>query len=141
MRKSEYGELKVKVWDTDKNLAPQLANAVLDQLQAIHTRLQNNGNEVILQGLLKRKEQILLHIDIAGGSAEKLTNLKGQLAEYEKYAGEYQLMIDTKPQALIVIEKAKAANRPDLPRRMQLLIAASSLSFLFNKIFINLEIS
>ena len=28
--KSEYGELKVKVWDTDKNLAPQLANAVMD---------------------------------------------------------------------------------------------------------------
>ena len=26
--KSDYGELKVKVWDTDRNLAPQLANAL-----------------------------------------------------------------------------------------------------------------
>ena len=34
--KSEYGELKVSVWDTDKNLAPQLANAVMKQLQTMH---------------------------------------------------------------------------------------------------------
>lgn len=130
--KSEYGELKVKVWDTDRNLAPQLANAVLDQLQAIHTRLQNNGNEVTLQGLLKRKEQILLQIDSAGGSPEKLVNIKEQLAQYEKYISEYRLMIDTKPPALIVVEKAKAAERPDRPRRMQFIIAAAFLGFLFS---------
>lgn len=134
--KSEYGELKVKVWDTDKNLAPQLANAVLDQLQAIHTRLQNNSNEVILQGLLKKKEQLVLNIDSANVPPEKLTNLKGQLAQYEKHIGEYQLMIDTKPPALIVIEKAKSSERPDRPRRMQLIIAAAFLGFLFSLLIV-----
>ena len=130
--KSEYGELKVKVWDTDKNLAPQLANAVLDQLQAIHSRLQNNSNEVILEGLLKRKEKLVLQIDSANISPEKITGFKEQLAQYEKYISEYQLMIDTKPPALIVIEKAKAAESHDRPRRMQFIIAAAFLAFLFS---------
>ncbi len=130
--KSEYGELKVKVWDTDKNLAPQLANAVLDQLQTIHSRLQNNSNEVILEGLLKRKEKLVLQIDSANISPEKRTGFKEQLAQYEKYISEYQLMIDTKPPALIVIEKAKAAESHDRPRRMQFIIAAAFLAFLFS---------
>ena len=43
--KSDYGELKVKVWDTDKNLAPQLANALMGKLQQIHQALQNGNNK------------------------------------------------------------------------------------------------
>lgn len=124
--KSGYGELKVKVWDTDPNLAPQLANAVMDQLQAIHTRLQNNSNEVILQGLLRKKEQLLRQADTAGGPG---TN--EQLALYEKYIGEYQLMTETKPPALIIIEKAKPAHWPDRPRRLQIITATAALSLLF----------
>ena len=42
--RSEYGELKIKVWDTDKNLAPQLANAILDKLNSIHQSLQAANN-------------------------------------------------------------------------------------------------
>ena len=54
--KSEYGELKVKVWDTDKDLAPQLANAIMDRLQTIHQNLQSAGNEATLKGLMTGKE-------------------------------------------------------------------------------------
>ena len=56
--KSEYGELKVKTWDTDKNLAPQLANAIMEKLKAIHQDLQNAGNLATLQGLISRKEKL-----------------------------------------------------------------------------------
>src|ERR1044071_5677577 len=49
--KSGYGELKVRVWDTDKNLAPQLANALMDQLNKIHQLLQNLNNKIMLSGL------------------------------------------------------------------------------------------
>lgn len=129
--KSEYGELKVKVWDTDRQLAPKLANAVMEQLQQIHTRLQNSGNLVILEGLETRKAYLQQQLDSASGSQEKSATIKGQLDQYDKYIGEYQLMTDTKPPALIIIENAKSAERPDRPRRMQLIAAAAFLSFLF----------
>lgn len=124
--KSEYGELKVKVWDTDKNLAPQLANAITDQLQAIHTRLQNSGNEVILAGLLKRKSELMKQADSSDNSL-----IKEQLARYERYIGEYELMLDTRPPALIITEKAKASAYPDRPKRIQVIAATALLSFLF----------
>ncbi len=127
--KSEYGELKVKVWDTDKNLAPQLANAVLGQLQAIHTNLLSAGNQATLKALIERKEKMQQLSDSA--SAERNELIRSQLVTYEKMIGEYQLIIDSKPPALITVENAKPAIWPDRPRRMQIMVATAVLSLLF----------
>jgi hypothetical protein len=133
--KSAYGELKVKVWDTDKNLAPQLANAILDKLQFIHTDLQSAGNEATLKGLQAGKKKIQFQLDSTTGISEPLierkTVLQGQVRQYEKLISEYQLMVDSKPPVLVVVEKAKPSIRPDRPRRMQIIIATAVLSFLF----------
>ena len=133
--KSEYGELKVKVWDTDNYLAPQLANTILDKLQLIHTDLQSAGNEATLKGLQAGKKKIQLQLDSIAGVSEPLierkTTLQGQVQQYEKLISEYQLMVDSKPPVLIVVEKAKPSIRPDRPRRLQIMIATAVLSFLF----------
>ena len=122
--KSEYGELKVKTWDTDKNLAPQLANAIMEKLKAIHQDLQNAGNLATLQGLISRKEKLQ--------QAADSTQRKEQISQYEKLIGEYQLMVDTKPPVLITVEKAKAAEWPDQPKTIQLLVATAVLAFIFS---------
>jgi uncharacterized protein involved in exopolysaccharide biosynthesis len=133
--KSEYGELKVKVWDTDKNLAPQLANAIMEKLQAIHVNLQSAGNEATLNGLQTGKKKIQLQLDSITGTSEPLIEqkkiLQGQAQQYEKLINEYQLMVDSKPPVLIVVEKAKPTNWPDRPRRTQIMIATAVLGFLF----------
>jgi len=130
--KSEYGELKVKVWDTDKNLSPQLANAIMDQLHSIHQHLQSAGNEATLRGLLKRKEKIQQELDsISVTLPENKIVLQNKLMEYEKLIGEYQLMVDSKPPVIIIVERAKRSDWPDRPKRMQVLIATVVLSFLF----------
>ena len=129
--KSEYGELKVKVWDTDKNLAPQLANAILDKLQSIHQHLQSAGNETTLKGLIAGKEKLQAKFDSSGASPEKRNLLQAQLLQYEKIISEYQLMIDSKPPSLITIEKARPSSWPDKPRRMQILMATAVISLLF----------
>ena len=133
--KSGYGELKVKVWDTDKNLAPQLANAILDKLQLIHTDLQNAGNEATLKGLQAGQKKIQFQLDTITGVSESViirkTILQRQAQQYEKLISEYQLMVDSKPLVLIVVEKAKPSIRPDRPRRLQIMIATTVLSFLF----------
>lgn len=125
--KSEYGELKVKVWDTDKELAPQLANEIMDMLQSIHQNLQSAGNEATLKGLMSGKQKIQAQLDTTTINS----SLQGQLLQYEKLIGEYQLMVDSKPPSLIIVEKAKPAEWPDRPRRMQIMIATAVLSLLF----------
>lgn len=128
--KSEYGELKVKVWDTDKNLAPQLANAIMDVLRSIHQDLQSAGNNATLEGLLKAKQKIQDRVDTIPPSQQP--ELLERISEYEKLIGEYQLMVDSKPPVLIVVEQAKASNWPDKPQRMKIIIATAILSFLFS---------
>ena len=133
--KSEYGELKVEVWDTDKNLAPQLANAIMDRLQAVHVELQGAGNAATLNGLQTGKKKIQLQLDSITGTSESLTErkkiLQDQSQQYEKLISEYQLMVDSKPPVLIVVEKAKPSAVPDRPRRMQIMFVTAVLSFLF----------
>jgi len=130
--KSEYGELKVKTWDTDKNLAPQLANAILEKLKAIHQDLQSAGNLVTLQGLMSRKEKLQQMADSTMNSAENKSQRIEQISQYEKLIGEYQLMVDSKPPVLITVEKAKAAAWPDQPKTIQLLFATAVLAFIFS---------
>ena len=137
--KSEYGELKIKVWDTDKNLAPQLANAILDKLQAIHQDLQSINNKASLIGLQKASAKTRLQLDsiqtISKSNDEMYTvrskGLMDQLQQYEKLINEYQLVIDSKAPVLMVVEKARASSRSDRPRRLEMMIAAGVLSFLF----------
>ena len=129
--KSEYGELKVKVWDTDKNLAPQLANAVMDKLHSMHTDIQAAGNEATLKALKKSKEEIQKKGDSSLNSLESKLQAQDRIKEYDKLIGQYQMVVDSKPPVLVIVEKARASLRPDKPKRIQILVATAVLSFLF----------
>ena len=143
--KSGYGELQVKVWDTDKDLAPQLANAIMSKLETIHSRLQNANNQQALQSLQRAIKEIQIDIDtinilkgnsiIAEQSAESYNVrrkvLLNQLEEYQKLAAEYQLLTNSGSQVLLIVEKARPATRPDKPEWIQIMIAVAVLSFLF----------
>ena len=124
--KTEHGELKVKVWDTDRELAPQLANAIMEKLAAIHRDLYSAANKTALDGLIAGKNK-LKQDDSAGNVSNN-----SRLQQYEKLIGEYQLMVDSKPPALITVEKARASEWPDRPRRKQVLVATAFLSLLFS---------
>ncbi|TXJ27086.1 MAG: hypothetical protein E6Q24_09175 [Chitinophagaceae bacterium] len=143
--KSEYNELLVQVWDTDKNLTPQLANALMEKLAAIHQDLLNQSNQTIIKSLDEGQQKLqasmdsirifLHHANITPSQAQqyndKLTVLQQQLSQYEKLKTEYQLMIDTKPAALLVVDKARASDQPDKPKKLLILLATAVLSFLF----------
>lgn len=139
--KSGYGELKVKVWDTDRELAPQLANAIVDKLNAIHQDLQAEGNREILNSLLQARKKTSLYIDSMGFGRSNpasifhdtisLSSAKKQLQQYDQLIGEYQLIVDTKPMVLVVVEKARASAWPDKPRKGRIMMATLVFSFLF----------
>jgi len=141
--RSEFGELKIKVWDTDKNLAPQLANAILEKLNSIHQSVAAISNEKVLESLKAGKEKLAKRIDSSklDGTVRQIPEtsvsastsiLLGQLQQYEELIGEYQLTLDTRPSVLVVVEKARASQKPDKPQRLKLLIATVVISFLFS---------
>ncbi|MBS1621896.1 MAG: hypothetical protein JST10_11165 [Bacteroidetes bacterium] len=137
IQKSGYGELKIKVWDTDKNLAPQLANALMDQIQILFQNIQSISNTTTLNNLkagmkkIRDSIQAILNPVTQKTDTSGLGVLKNQLQKYQQLIGEYQLMVDNKPPSLLVVEKARPSLKPDKPKRLEILSATLVLSFLF----------
>ena len=142
--KSDYGELKVKVWDVDRDLAADLANSIMEKIQQIHQDIQTVNNSMMFSKIneeyLKKKidyEILTDSLPRAGNTpqADLLTaqrsSLLQQIGEYEKLLNQYKLMVDAKPQALLIIEKATPAVAADQPKPLQAIVAAAILSFFF----------
>lgn len=129
--KNEYGNLKVKVWDTNKEKAAVLANEIMKMLSDIHQNLMSEGNKAALQGLINGKQKIWVQADTTADVIKKAA-LLSRTQEYEKLIGEYQLMIDSKPPALIIVEEAKPSGKPDKPDIVFSIVAAGILGFLFS---------
>lgn len=127
--KSGNGELKVSVWDTDKDLAPQLANAIMSQLQKMHTQVRNAGNEHMISHL-KISLDSTLKMDSLDAEGVKIRQEK--ISQLKNLISEYEVISEAKTPALVVIEKARAAIKPDRPKCLQILVASFVFSLLFS---------
>jgi len=129
--KSEYGNLRVKTWNTDKNLAASLANAIMDKLQTMYQDAQGEANKAILEGMVSRRNKLQEHIDSSYESPENTPAYKNRIQQYDNLIAEYEIVVNNRPPALIIAEKAKPALWPDKPKTLQVVIATVVLSFLF----------
>ena len=130
--KSGYGELKVKVWDKDRYMAAQLANAILQKLQSIHQALINENNISTLASLRQSQQKLMSTLDSNSNlPAWKQAHVIKQLEQYEVLIGEYSLMADSRPQALLTIENARPAIKADKPRIVTIMLATMALSLIF----------
>lgn len=141
VEKSEWGELKVKVWDRSPAMAATLANSLFDQLQQLHQSLQSKGNALVLQRLEEQYRQLQnvyagapdsthLNGGANGLTAIRRKNLQEQLSQYEKLIAEYSLMQQASPQALLVVERARPSLKADRPRIPQVLAITAFASML-----------
>lgn len=113
--KSGYGDLKIKVWDEDRDRASKIANAILERLAAIYEDLQSRNNRLTFQHLLGARAKM-------GMDSTK----------FDELITEYQLM-QTKPTpVLLVVENARPAVQPDKPRKFRVLIVALFAGLLFS---------
>src|SRR6266496_1343014 len=142
--KTDYGELQVKVWDVDRDLAADMSNAIMEKLQQIHQDVQTANNTLMFSKIndeyaeKKAGYQKLLdslqHTN--SGAVTDLLNVQKtsvlqQMQEYEKLLSQYKLMVDARPQTLIIVERAFPALKADEPKTLQTIIAAAVLSFFF----------
>ena len=141
--RSEYGELKIKVWNEDAKLAAALANGLLQKLQHLHQSLQNQSNALTLQKLQETyaamQNNYMAGADSIGNInlekemvlSIKNKSLEEQLNQYEKLIAEYQLVLNTNPPAVIVVENARASVKPDKPKIWQTLLLTAFVSVVF----------
>ncbi len=141
--KSQYGELKIKVWNKNSKLAAALANGLLQKLQQLHQTLQNQNNALTLQKLqetyITMQNNYITSDDSSGSTYPRKTtvlsiknkNLQEQLNQYEKLIAEYQLVLNTNPPALFVVEQARASAKPDKPKIWQSVLLTAFVSVVF----------
>lgn len=140
--RNDYGELQVKVWDVNKNRAATLANAIMDKLQQMHQEFQTANNSAILSRIKEaygekqfEYQKISDSLQHSTSSGELLSARKNsliqQIQEYQKLIDQYRLMVDSRPRALIEVERAKPALQPDKPEKALIIAAASILALLF----------
>lgn len=132
--RSGYGELKVKVWDKDRNTAAALSNALLDKIQALHQHLQNENNAAVLQRVKEdytlKQQQYKATVDsmqkVSGAASDiaqaKKLALFEQLQQYEKMIDQYQLALNTNPPVLLTVEKARPPVWADKPKTTEVVL-------------------
>lgn len=150
INRSAYGELKIKVWDKDKNMSATLANYLMQKLQQIYQSLLNVTNVTTVRKLKENyaalQNQYLqltdsLHKmkgDSLNGSKQiikmKLAAIGDQLQQYQKSIDQYELAIATNTPVLLIVENARPPQKADKPDVLPLVIfvfaAAFILSFL-----------
>ncbi len=139
--RSAYGELKIKVWDKDRNLSAAIANSLFNHLHELHRHLQNESNTSIL-ATLRKEQEIKLNTyrsiadslgSVSGSDAEfmqaKKAALLSQLQENEKMIGQYQLAVNSNPQVLLTVEAARPPLWHDKPKIMLTVLLSAFTAF------------
>ena len=141
INRSAYGELKIKVWDIDRNKAAEIANTLLKNLQELHQHLQNESNIAMLatlrSGQQEKLQQFKHAVDtlnsLSGAEAEiweaKKTAMLEQLQQHEKMINQYQFAVNTNPRVLITVENARPAIWHDKPETVLTVLLAAFAAF------------
>lgn len=129
--KTEYGEIHVKVWDRDRELSAQLANAMVARAEKVHQDLYKDYFSSSLQKLENaymdmRREQ-------GSGGRDNLARPAADtqvMKEYLRSISYYRMALLNPPPSLMVLEKAIPSVRHDRPKVL-LNVAATALVGLF----------
>lgn len=153
-----YGGLQIKVWDKDPAMVATLANALLQTLNDIHSRLQTENNRAVLQRLQeayaeKRQQQKGFENQIVqfrtetgmitdsvaqsraadfGDAALEQDNRLDEAKQYVRLISEYTLALKTSPKALLIVEQARPSPWYDRPKTLRNVLLAAATSLLFS---------
>lgn len=139
--KSAYGELKVKVWDRDKNMAALICNTLLSKIQFIHQQLRNESSILVLERLKENyaNEWGRINKDTLPTPGDSSTLIQfdrkiqvEQLQQYQRLISEYELAVAINPPTLLTVEHAQVPVRHDKPKTLQVVIFTLVASLVFS---------
>lgn len=112
IRKTEYGELQIRVWDKEPQMASYICNAIVDRIDKIQKELYQE----FYASSLQKMEQIYSQ-KLSLARADDSTLLLGdELAVYRKSIAEFRMAMQNPPPTLMVLEKAYPSVKPDKPK-------------------------
>lgn len=129
--KTEYGEIHIKVWDRDRILAADIANAMVAQTEKAHQQLYRDYYSTSLEKLerayatLLDSEKDVMAKDtarISGSIAYK------QLDYYRRAMTDLRMALLNPPAALMVLERAIPSVKPDRPKVLVNVVATFLVS-------------
>ena len=144
--RTEYGELKIKVWDKDASMAASIANSLFKNLQEIHQNLQTRASKIILERLynsydsLRRRPATLEATNYDTSSTLENRNQLIEAAsvnteyisQHTKLINEYRMFVNLNPPTLLLVETASASGKPDKPLIPEIIIVTFFTAFLLS---------
>lgn len=124
--KTEYGEIHIKVWDRDRQLAADLANAMVARTEKVHQDIYREYFASSLQKMESSFEGVGAKPDGKVGTVVDTQLLRN----YHRSLTDYQMALLNPPPALMVLERAIPSVKHDRPR-IALNVIASALVGLF----------
>jgi hypothetical protein len=124
--KTEYGEIHIRVWDRDRDLAAGLANAMVARAEKVHQDLYRDYFSSSLQKLetayLGMDKSIRTGGDIDSGRIGADTEV---MRNYLRSISEYRMALLNPPPSLMVLEKAIPSVKHDRPKVVVNVLAAA----------------
>jgi capsular polysaccharide biosynthesis protein len=119
IRKTEYGELQIRVWDKEPQMASYICNAIVDRIDKIQKELYLDFYAGSVQKMEEVYSQKLSSARSADPGLEKNDSslfLTEELAAYRKSITNFRMALQNPPPTLMVLEKAYPSVKPDKPK-------------------------
>lgn len=129
--KTEYGEMHVKVWDRDRKLAADIANAMVALTERAHQDMYRDYYATSLRKLEAAYAQLQAgEADVPGpdSSARRAAPPAHQLDYYRRAMTDLRMALLNPPPALVVLEKAIPSVKADRPKVVVTVVATFLIS-------------
>lgn len=129
--KTEYGEMHIKVWDRNRQLAADIANAMVAQTEKAHQEMYRAYYATSLQKLERAYAALQsTEGDVPGGDSTGLRRPPPthQLDYYRRAMTDLRMALLTPPPALVVLEKAIPSVKADKPQVLVNVLATFLIS-------------
>lgn len=105
--RSEYGELRLRVWDQDPAMAERIAHVMIARTQTVFDEMFSIYYDRSIRHLSRELKKL---------KADSLTTDSARIAGLEKRLSEYELTRMDPPSAFFVMEKPALSSIPDRPK-------------------------
>ncbi len=147
-QRTEQGQLKIIAWTKEKALSANIVNrmvAIISEMEtgiwtANYAQVLTNLNSSIadMEAQYRKISDSLSTIN--GGNRElaavQMQTLLEQLKQYRKSADEFKLATQTQPAVLYVLESAVPAAKAERPHKLNSILVALLLGFVFSSLLV-----
>jgi capsular polysaccharide biosynthesis protein len=114
--KTEYGEIRIRVWDKDPAMAANIANTIISRTRVLSDKMFTEFYELSIEkmtGELSGKT-VLIH-SLKDSSADERKELEAEAAVIRNRMMEYRVTLLNPPPALFILDKAEPSTVADRP--------------------------